>query len=79
MTFEDDFVQLNFDGGTKRPTCKSLGVEWPPPPEIVVAGFVFKLIRHSEITDEQREGMTRVCRGAEYKPKYPNTEDAANG
>jgi len=76
MTFDDDFVQLNLDGGVKRPTCKSLGLEWPPPEEIVFASFVFERIRYSEITDEQREGMTHVCRGAEYKPKYREEKDA---
>lgn len=68
MTFADDFVVLVFDHGIVRQPCKSLGLEWPPPERIEMFGFQFKRERYSHITDEQREQMTHVCRGAEYMP-----------
>ena len=67
MTFDDDFVRLNFQGGTKIIRCKLLGLTWPPPEEIDIEGFKLKRIRLSSITDEQRKTMTHVCRGAEYQ------------
>lgn len=59
--------------------CEKVGLEWPPPEwlwfdgngareataEDDRAGCMFQ-DRMSEITDEQREGMTHVVRGAEY-------------
>jgi len=69
MTFDDDFVQLTMQGGTKRYSCKDLGYTWPPPDEITWGGFLFEQIRRSQITDEQREGMSHVMRGAEYNVK----------
>jgi len=68
MTFEDDFCQVNFDSGMKRITCNSLGIDWPPPEILDIQGFEFERKTVSKITDEQREGMTDVCRGAEYSP-----------
>ena len=67
MTFDDDFVVLNFDGGTKRIRCRDLGIDWPPPEKLTVAGFTLTRSRFSSITDEQRADMTHVCRGAEYE------------
>lgn len=67
MTFDDDFVQVQFAGGLKRIYCNSIGVEWPPPETLEILGFECKLLRHSQITDEQRETMEHVCRGAEYE------------
>ena len=67
MTFEDDFVSIKMQGGTRRWRCKGLGIEWPPPELIDIEGFKFKRERYSQITDEQRETMTHVCRGAEYE------------
>lgn len=73
MTFDDDFVLV----GGVRATLKSLGLEWPPPPfmRINMHGelddLFVKRLRMSEITDEQREKMTRVCRGAEYQACSP--------
>lgn len=72
MTFDDDFCQLELQGGTRRFKCKALGVAWPPPMLLEWGGFTFDQISCSEITDEQREKMTHVCRGALYKP----TEEA---
>jgi hypothetical protein len=72
MTFDDDFCQILLPGKPRRYTCKSLGYDWPPPEEIVWAGFNFVRIRYSQITDEQREEMTNVIRGAEYRPKDPD-------
>lgn len=68
MTFEDDMAYLQFDGGLKIVALKKLGLEWPPPENIVVAGFPMTQTRRSQLTDEQREGMTHVCRCAEYRP-----------
>jgi hypothetical protein len=69
MTFDDDFVQFNFQGGTKRFTCKELGVDWPPPESIEFCGFVMTRNRYSQISDEDRSAMTNVIRGAEYLPE----------
>ena len=66
MTFDDDFVRLVFDGGAKTFRCAALGLDWPPPETINVAGFRMRRERFSALTDEQRSGMTHVCRGAEY-------------
>jgi hypothetical protein len=73
MTFDDDFVRI----GMVNATLKSLGLDWPPPPFIEVnnhgelPNLFLKRVRLSEITDEQRSGMTRVARGAEYVPCSP--------
>lgn len=71
MTFDDDYLQFRLSTGPLRMTCKSAGVDWPPPERIEVTGGPFstprfKRIRYSDITDDQRAGMTHVCRGAEY-------------
>lgn len=66
MTFDDDHVVLEFAGGTKRYPLKQLGLDWPPPERINVMGFDMVQTRRSSLTDEQRKGMTHVCRGAEY-------------
>lgn len=73
MTFDDDFIRI----GMIRPTLKSLGLEWPPPPFIEINNHgelpnrFFKRVRYSEITDEQRADMTHVARGAEYRECSP--------
>jgi len=69
MIFDDDFVRLYFDGGAKTTTCRSIGVDWPPPEELNIMGFIMVRRNYSGITDEQRAAMTCVCRGAEYFPK----------
>lgn len=69
MTFDDDYLQLVFDGGIRRVTCRQAGVEWPPPQRLDIGGFTMVQSRRSEITDEQRQGLTHVCRGAEYFPE----------
>lgn len=71
MTFDDDYIQLRTPNGPLRVTCKQVGCDWPPPELIGIAGGpfstpVYRRIRYSQISDEQRAGMTRVCRGAEY-------------
>ena len=68
MTFDDDFIRLEMDGGTKSICCKGSGIEWPPPETIEVWGFEFKRISYSTITDRQREKMTQVVRAAVYRP-----------
>lgn len=71
MTFDDDYIVLLTRHGPIRSTCKQLGIDWPPPEEIAIAGGpfstpVYRRVRFSKITDEQRKGLTHVCRGAEY-------------
>lgn len=67
MTFDDDFIQLLVEGvGVVRFPCAPAGIDWPPPPNIVFNDRMYKLVRHSAITDEQRAEMTHVARGAEY-------------
>jgi len=68
MTFDDDYLRVHFLTGYKNIICKSLGINWPPPEILNIGGFDFKRIRYSQITDEQRDGMEHICRGAEYKP-----------
>lgn len=68
MTLEFDFCHLNFPGGSRDILCKDLGVEWPPPDELDFLGFKFKLIRRSQLTDEQAAECSFIARGAEYDP-----------
>lgn len=72
MTFDDDFVAIDFDGGRKLFTCKKLNISWPPPEELELFGFKFIRESFSQITDDMRNDMTRVCRGARYVLKYVN-------
>ena len=72
MTYDDDHVVLEFEGGTKRYALKMLGLEWPPPEKIEIFGFKMIQTRRSTITDEDRVGMKHVCRGAEYFPERSN-------
>jgi hypothetical protein len=61
--FDDDFIQLGLGGLRYRPPF------WPPP--LVVKPFgedkLYVQVSMSEITDEQREKMTHVCRGSLYR------------
>ncbi len=67
MTFDDDFIQLVVDGvGVVRFPCAPAGIDWPPPPNIVFNDVMYRQVRRSAITDEQRAEMTHVARGAEY-------------
>jgi hypothetical protein len=63
MTFEDDFIRI----AGMNVCCKKIDLEFPPPEELEWGGRTFKRIRYSQITDEQRETMTHVARGAEYE------------
>lgn len=74
MTFDDDFLRVHFQTGVRTVTCKSIGVEWPPPDKLDILGFPFELVRRSEITDEERAEMTHVMRGAEYVPSESELE-----
>lgn len=68
MTFDDDFIVVEFDTGIKRRvTCKSAGIEWPPPERFDFQGGTLERVSFSKITDEDRAEMTHVCRGALYK------------
>lgn len=67
MTFDDDhmlFIMLS--GKPKRVTLKSQNLTWPPPYLVTFMEFPFRRISMSIITDAERQGMTHVCRGAEY-------------
>jgi hypothetical protein len=73
VTFDDDYIQLNLGPikGPMRVPLKQLGLSWPPPEFIAITGGpfstpTFKRLRYSAITDQQRQRMTHVCRGAEY-------------
>lgn len=68
MTFDDDMIHLEFPGGLRRVSCKSIGIDWPPPSTLNVSGFEMKRESFSRLTDEQRQGMTHVIRGAVYVP-----------
>ncbi len=69
MTFDDDFVRLYLVTGTRNIPLKDLHLEWPPPERLTIMGEDMPLVRvsMSELTDEQRAGMTNVCRGAGYE------------
>ena len=67
MTFDDDHILIRFgSGASRRYFLKDIGYDWPPPEVLEFSGFNFKRLRYSSITDEQREKIDRVCRGAEY-------------
>lgn len=80
MTFDDDFARLNLSVGTYNVPLTALGLEWPPPERLWLDGKgarpatteddpneVMVRMSLSQLTDEQRERMTHVCRGAEYR------------
>jgi len=79
MTFDDDMMRLNLTVGVQTVRCKALGFEWPPPMRIYLdegsireavdednSTFVLHQVSISQITDEERAGMSHVVRGAEY-------------
>jgi len=68
-TFDDDMVRFIIKGESKNIRCKELGLDWPPPAELDVNGIIFEKVGQSQITDEMREDMTNVVRGAEYRLK----------
>lgn len=73
MTFDDDHIQLQLSVGRVQATCRELGLSWPPPERIAVlvgeplSAFAFRRIRYSQLTDDERQKLTHVCRGAEYE------------
>lgn len=69
MTFADDHLHLDTPSGVHLVPCQSLGLEWPPPERVNINGVTYERQTLSSITDEQREGMTNVCRGALYTPR----------
>lgn len=70
-TFDDDFVRIHCLCGKDHDfKLMDMGFEWPPPQEIYL-GAKYRQIGRSQITDEERNGMTHVCRGAEYEPVAP--------
>ena len=87
MTFDDDSIRI---GGTWLYSCKSLGLEWPPPVNLhVVLGrdrfaggialvdqplpgtVLYRQVSRSQLSDDQRAGMSRVFRAAEYERVAP--------
>lgn len=73
-TFDDDFIR--FQGGPldgAQAYCAKNGMEWPPPETLPANdGVVYRRESYSIITDEQREGMTHIMRGALYVPEETN-------
>lgn len=65
-TFSDDFIRLDLGHRSYNIKCEDLGIDWPPPPIMFVDGFLLRQLSCSEITDEERQDMTHVCRGALY-------------
>lgn len=70
--FDDDFIK--FEEGPLHGRMMILSKQsranqaWPPPAIIVHQGeFTYERVSMSEITDEQRERMTHVARGALYR------------
>ena len=73
--FGDDFAQFEggpFDG-RRLFLVKQADVmkRWPPPASFTFSGTKYERVSYSGITDEQREGMTHVCRGALYRVSQP--------
>jgi hypothetical protein len=71
MTFDDDYIQLRLSSGPLRIACKEVGIDWPPPERIAIVGGplsvpIFRRVSFSQLTDDERQGLTHVCRGAEY-------------
>lgn len=68
MTFDDDFMRFAMlSGAPKIVTLKAAGFHWPPPFQVSFAGFPFYRVSFSGLTDEERQAMTHVARGAEYE------------
>lgn len=71
-TFDTDFLRLEIEGRKYDVPLKNTPFSWPPEEKIVVPGFggkhhVMKLVRRSQLTDEQcLELNGRIVRGAEY-------------
>lgn len=77
ITFPDDFIRVE----GRAYSCAQLGLSWPPPSTLRLVlgpdkvgvaidqafGAAYRRVSVSSITDEQREGMTHVARGAEYE------------
>jgi hypothetical protein len=68
MTFDDDSLFLETPAGRRIIRCKSIGLDWPPPERIHINEVAYDMVSLSSITDEQRESMTHVLRGALYEP-----------
>lgn len=67
-TFKDDMVRIpSIVFGDVNIPLAALGLEWPPPEDLALGGLLYRRISCSQITDEQRESMTHVIRGAEYE------------
>lgn len=82
MTYDHDTVRMKLPGykGTLDNTCKALGVTWPPPAFIKVAGGplstpVYRLVSLSETPDgDAARGVQRI---AEYE--YDHEEPVQRG
>lgn len=65
-TLDDDFIQLQRQVDMLNVPCSHLGIEWPPPPLLVIAGMVYQQVSMSALTDEESQAMPNVARGASY-------------
>ena len=72
MTFDNDMIMVRFPDGEKSFYCLVNGIEWPPPEHMNINGFNMKRESISGITDEQRQGMSNVLRGAVFVPLMSN-------
>ncbi len=69
-TFGDDSIRFRQNDGEIGPLIPVvvLGLNWPPPYFLEIDGVTMERYSMSAITDEQREELTHVFRGAEYRP-----------
>ena len=67
MTFDDDFMQLPTPQGIRRFRCAEVDITWPPPEIISYEDRLYYRERYSSISDADRQVMTAVMRGAEYR------------
>ena len=67
MTFDDDFLQLPTPEGTVRFLCTAVNVSWPPPEIVSYRDRLYHLVRRSQLSDVDRESMSMIVRGAEYR------------
>lgn len=69
-TFMNDFIKipdLDCGGESVMIPCVVLDLQWPPPETLEIGGHKFRRVRYSQLTDEQREEMPMIVRGAQYE------------
>ena len=80
-TYDDDFARLHLAVGTVDLPLFKMGLSWPPPERLYLERdgrfreareddelpYVMSRVSCSGLTNEQRDGMSHVARGAEYR------------